>query len=73
MRPPSRRLSGSLALVESSAVARSGTVRLGPELEVRRLAFGAMRVTGKGIWGDPPDPEQAKALLSGFGVPFRTV
>jgi len=33
------------------------------ELPVRRLGFGAMRVTGKGIWGDPPDREAAKALL----------
>jgi pyridoxine 4-dehydrogenase len=41
----------------------AGTLALGGELKVRRLGFGAMRVTGKGIWGPPPDPEAAKALL----------
>jgi aryl-alcohol dehydrogenase-like predicted oxidoreductase len=41
----------------------SGTVDLGGDLTVHRLGFGAMRVTGKGIWKDPPDREQAKALL----------
>jgi aryl-alcohol dehydrogenase-like predicted oxidoreductase len=39
------------------------TFRLGGDLEVRRLGFGAMRVTGDGIWGPPPDREAAKALL----------
>jgi pyridoxine 4-dehydrogenase len=33
------------------------------ELPVRRLGFGAMRVTGQGIWGEPPDREAAKAVL----------
>ena len=41
----------------------AGTLLLGGELKVRRLGFGAMRITGKGIWGPPPDPEGAKALL----------
>ena len=36
---------------------------LGGELEVRRLGFGAMRVTGDGIWGPPRDPDAARALL----------
>lgn len=36
---------------------------LGGDLEVRRMGFGAMRVTGEGIWGEPPDPDAAKALL----------
>ena len=40
-----------------------GTFSLGGELEVRRLGFGAMRITGDGIWGPPEDPEGAKALL----------
>lgn len=40
--------------------ATAGTFRLGGELEVNRLGFGAMRVTGEGVWGDPPD--RAKAL-----------
>jgi aryl-alcohol dehydrogenase-like predicted oxidoreductase len=39
------------------------TFRLGGELEVRRLGFGAMRITGPGIWGEPEDPVAARALL----------
>jgi pyridoxine 4-dehydrogenase len=41
----------------------AGTIELGSELEVRRLGFGAMRITGEGIWGDPPDPEAARGVL----------
>jgi aryl-alcohol dehydrogenase-like predicted oxidoreductase len=41
----------------------SGTFELGGDLPVHRLGYGAMRITGKGIWGDPPDREQAKAVL----------
>ena len=40
-----------------------GTFRLGGDLEVRRLGFGAMRVTGKGIWGPPADPDEARRTL----------
>jgi len=40
----------------------AGTVRLG-SLSVQRMGFGAMRVTGAGVWGDPPDRDAAKALL----------
>jgi pyridoxine 4-dehydrogenase len=36
---------------------------LGGDLQVRRLGFGAMRITGPGIWGPPADPEGAKRLL----------
>jgi pyridoxine 4-dehydrogenase len=36
---------------------------IGGDLEVHRLGFGAMRITGEGIWGPPDDPEQAKRLL----------
>lgn len=39
------------------------TFRLGGDLEVRRLGFGAMRVTGPGVWGPPRDLEAAKRLL----------
>jgi pyridoxine 4-dehydrogenase len=35
--------------------ARSGTFKIGGELEVHRLGYGAMRITGRGIWGEPPD------------------
>ena len=40
----------------------AGVVTIG-DLAVNRMGFGAMRVTGDGIWGDPPDREQAKRLL----------
>jgi pyridoxine 4-dehydrogenase len=41
----------------------SDTFTIGGDLEVRRLGFGAMRITGDGIWGPPDDPESAKQLL----------
>ncbi len=39
------------------------TITLGGDLTVNRLGFGAMRITGRGIWGDPPDRKAAIALL----------
>jgi pyridoxine 4-dehydrogenase len=39
------------------------TFTIGGDLEVRRLGFGAMRITGRGIWGPPDDPEEARRLL----------
>lgn len=44
------------------SAAKAGTVRLG-DLTVNRLGFGAMRITGKGIWGPPADREGALATL----------
>jgi pyridoxine 4-dehydrogenase len=41
----------------------AGTVGIGGDLTVNRLGFGAMRITGTGVWGEPPDREQAKAAL----------
>ncbi len=41
----------------------SETLTLGGELTVRRLGFGAMRITGRGIWGEPPDREQARRVV----------
>jgi pyridoxine 4-dehydrogenase len=43
--------------------AGAGKLTIGGRLEVTRLGYGAMRVTGAGIWGDPPDPNAARALL----------
>src|SRR5579862_2483426 len=45
-----------------TSAAAAGTVRLG-DTEVNRLGFGAMRVTGPGIWGDPADREEALRVL----------
>lgn len=41
----------------------AGTFDIGPDLTVNRLGFGAMRLTGKGVWGDPADPESAIRTL----------
>jgi pyridoxine 4-dehydrogenase len=39
------------------------TMDLGGDLTVRRLGYGAMRITGSGIWGQPPDHDEAIAVL----------
>jgi pyridoxine 4-dehydrogenase len=49
--------------VSSLPAGSSGTVRLGGEVTVNRLGFGAMRITGDGIWGPPKDPDSALAVL----------
>ncbi|HEX2109545.1 MAG TPA: aldo/keto reductase [Rubrobacteraceae bacterium] len=46
-----------------SDAAAAGTFDLGEDLRVNRLGFGAMRITGKGIWGKPENPEEARAVL----------
>jgi pyridoxine 4-dehydrogenase len=43
--------------------AAAGTIDLGGDLTVNRLGFGAMRITGRGIWGEPPSRDQAIATL----------
>ena len=47
----------------SPQASASGTFTLGGDLTVNRLGFGAMRITGKGIWGDPKDPDEARRVL----------
>ena len=47
----------------ATAAAVNKTFTLGGELEVNRLGYGAMRITGKGIWGEPNDRENAKKVL----------
>jgi len=49
--------------VESVTAAARGTVTLGGKVAVNRLGFGAMRITGPGIWGPPKDPQAAIAVL----------
>src|ERR1700745_3576374 len=41
----------------------AGTIDVGGDLTVNRLGFGAMRVTGKGIWGEPHSRDEAIAVL----------
>src|SRR5205814_5229736 len=43
--------------------ALAGTIDLGGDLTVNRFGFGAMRLTGAGIWGEPADREQCKQVL----------
>ncbi|MBA4867294.1 aldo/keto reductase [Streptomyces sp. PSKA54] len=43
--------------------AASGSFTIGADLTVNRLGFGSMRLTGKGVWGDPTDPDEAVRVL----------
>ncbi|HKP89279.1 MAG TPA: aldo/keto reductase [Thermoleophilaceae bacterium] len=57
----------------TSTATASGTFEIGGDLEVTRLGFGAMRITGDGIWGPPPDHDKAVAVLKrlpDLGVDF---
>ena len=45
------------------------TFKIGGDLEVNRLGYGAMRLTGRGIWGPPPDPREAIRVLRNEGPP----
>jgi len=48
---------------DQPSAAAAGTIGIGGDLTVNRMGFGAMRVTGKGIWGEPPSREDARATL----------
>ena len=47
----------------ATATAIKKTFKLGGELEIHRLGYGAMRIAGKGLWGEPADRESAKKVL----------
>jgi pyridoxine 4-dehydrogenase len=47
---------------ENTPAAASGTVKVG-DITVRRLGYGAMQLTGPGVWGDPPDHDEAVRVL----------
>jgi len=47
----------------NEAAAAAGTLWLGGDVQVNRLGFGAMRLTGDGIWGEPRDENEARAVL----------
>jgi pyridoxine 4-dehydrogenase len=58
---------------DQSPAAAAGSIGVGGDLTVNRLGFGAMRITGPGIWGDPPDRDRAIETLRravGLGVNF---
>jgi len=46
-----------------SNASAAGTIDVGGDLTVNRFGFGAMRITGPGIWGPPADRDEAKAVL----------
>jgi Aldo/keto reductase family len=60
-----RKPRGAPLMADQASVTAStaGTIDVGGDLTVNRLGFGAMRLTGRGIWGEPPDRDQAKAVL----------
>ncbi|MEK6228931.1 MAG: aldo/keto reductase [Actinomycetota bacterium] len=49
-------------MTQTTTAGRAGTVRLG-DIEVNRLGFGAMRITGDGVWGPPEDRDEAIRVL----------
>jgi pyridoxine 4-dehydrogenase len=51
------------ATFDINTAAQSGTFALGGDIPVYRLGFGAMRITGAGIWGPPADHDEAIAVL----------
>src|SRR6202011_4916431 len=53
----------SKTIMTTPNAAHSGTVSIAGDLTVNRLGFGAMRITGDGIWGNPKDPAECKRVL----------
>jgi pyridoxine 4-dehydrogenase len=51
------------AATGEAPAAAAGTLNLGGDLTVNRMGFGAMRLTGEGIWGAPKDPAEARRVL----------
>jgi pyridoxine 4-dehydrogenase len=49
--------------MSTSTAAASGTFKLGGDLEVNRLGYGTMQLTGDGVWGEPDDRDEAIAVL----------
>src|SRR5258708_5381190 len=54
---------GAHAAGRGSPAGAAGTLRIGGDLPVNRMGFGAMRLTGSGIWGEPKDPAEARRVL----------
>lgn len=50
-------------MAEQKGAARAGTFSIGGELPIHRLGFGAMRITGPGVWGEPSDRAEALRTL----------
>jgi pyridoxine 4-dehydrogenase len=52
-----------IIVMATHSMTTSDTFTIGGDLTVNRLGFGAMRLTGEGIWGEPKDPAEAKRVL----------
>ena len=50
-------------MTDNSPAAAAGTISIGGDLTVNRMGFGAMRITGPGIWGPPADHDEAVQVL----------
>lgn len=61
---PARRYNGAMSAVDRPLpAAAAGELSIGGDLRVARMGFGAMRITGEGIWGEPASARDAHALL----------
>ena len=49
--------------MSTSIVANAGTFAIGGDTTVNRLGYGAMQLTGDGVWGEPRDPDEAIRVL----------
>ena len=56
-------IAGATPLLSADSKTMGDTFKIGGDLTVNRLGFGAMRITGDGIWGWPKDREEAKRVL----------
>jgi len=54
---------GRTATARTAPAAAAGTFRIGGDLDVNRMGFGAMRITGPSVWGEPKDPREARSVL----------
>jgi len=52
-----------LSTTDTQPIAASGTFDIGGDLPVHRLGFGAMRITGEGVWGEPADRDEVMRVL----------
>jgi len=48
---------------KAAPAAAAGTFSIGGDLDVNRMGFGAMRITGPSVWGEPKDPREARSVL----------
>lgn len=50
-------------MVQTIDISKTGTYKIGDEIEINRMGFGAMRIVGKGVWGEPEDRNEAIATI----------